>query len=46
MRGRLSGLNLSPKLGNTRSVLVEEQCVEAEAVAEAAVDETQERMPA
>ena len=46
MRRKLSGLNYTPKFRNTNNVLVEEKCVEAEAVAEAAVDETQERMPA
>ena len=33
-------------LGMYVGTLVEEQCVEAEAIAEAVVDETQERMPA
>ena len=46
MRGRLSGLNLSPKLGNTPSVLVEEQCIRAEAGSEGPVDCIQERLPA
>ena len=46
MRRKLSGLNYTPKSGNTVNVLVEEQCMEAEALTEVGVDDIQERMPA
>ena len=46
MRRKLSGLKLYTEVWEYSNVLVEEQCVEAEALAEAGVDETQERMPA